>query len=951
MMLTKETVTGWFKRANTIACPDCHAKPVLFPDCNGHSSLTEIFKDKCFSCAKEKYENNTKDAKKKDFSERLKEAIETWKRICCFEELNLKFDFNKLEMKESFFINCDLSLSNFQSADISDCIFFNSTIDNAYLSNATMEKACLIGSHFNYALIESANLREVIAGIGKEGIKLVGQVVEECSVENDNWLRKGWDNWLGKGWIDKIKEESETLEQPAYHFEAKESVFSKSDLTGTCFRRCNFSGTALDSSRLQKADFSHSLLNDCSFKNVSLGNTSFSHAQLIRVNFSDSFTSDPAESENYSQSVSPEKKRESSSVQFDNAILTGSILKNCYFLCANLSHVTANQTDFSGTMFGPFSILSGDFSNSRFLYGQFIGSKLGQQSQSDPVILRDCDFTHSFFAVISVYTSDIDAASFVLTRFETYNTHCKDVYEAKHRENDNKSDNHRENLINQLLEHYIKTEKFDENPEAKSANFVLGVPDQKKPNINPAAVNFERANIGRVRIKNILFIAGNFTNASITLARESECFFHSCAFDNGVIGLGGPVVNYQEMKLPSFEASSFSNTLIKDFKSDYSDDPVRHTDSWWIFKSCLFNSTAIKQYENRDDQSGKSECVQASYYKFLSCTFDQTSLHEQFGDSLKDLVIQKCRFVDGQYMGLYAEKENKKRYESENTVFTTIKKIVSKTTAYSMNGLDTSDDIQENVSNIGFAEKQYLWNLFATNFRKLAIPSLESNCLCELKDLDLLSLKQTMEDNPQAPNKRLIARCFAILFFAVFSSAIGAGILSNVVLLKWPAIRSINSEVIIPPIISVFILFIFSVFFYFLRPYHWRPIWSKAIYYYGEKPLRSVNSWLFVIITFALMYCVTGVCARQNLIGLCGQFDILHGGGISIFDAHNGFWAALFESSFNCLYFSVVTFTTLGFGDFQPDKLTKLYSAMEACIGAVMMALFVLSFARRTAAK
>ena len=51
----------------------------------------------------------------------------------------------------------------------------------------------------------------------------------------------------------------------------------------------------------------------------------------------------------------------------------------------------------------------------------------------------------------------------------------------------------------------------------------------------------------------------------------------------------------------------------------------------------------------------------------------------------------------------------------------------------------------------------------------------------------------------------------------------------------------------------------------------------------------------------------------------------------------------------NCLYFSVVTFTTLGYGDFQPlVGWSRFLVSFEALLGAFTMALFVYTFARRT---
>ena len=57
-------------------------------------------------------------------------------------------------------------------------------------------------------------------------------------------------------------------------------------------------------------------------------------------------------------------------------------------------------------------------------------------------------------------------------------------------------------------------------------------------------------------------------------------------------------------------------------------------------------------------------------------------------------------------------------------------------------------------------------------------------------------------------------------------------------------------------------------------------------------------------------------------------------------------------SFLNCLYFSVVTFTTLGYGDFQPAVgLSRFFASLEAIIGAFTMALFAYTLARKTGGK
>jgi hypothetical protein len=55
------------------------------------------------------------------------------------------------------------------------------------------------------------------------------------------------------------------------------------------------------------------------------------------------------------------------------------------------------------------------------------------------------------------------------------------------------------------------------------------------------------------------------------------------------------------------------------------------------------------------------------------------------------------------------------------------------------------------------------------------------------------------------------------------------------------------------------------------------------------------------------------------------------------------------NNSVDCIYFSAITFTTLGYGDFRPlEGWGRILAGSEAFIGAFMMALFVYTFARKT---
>ncbi len=47
------------------------------------------------------------------------------------------------------------------------------------------------------------------------------------------------------------------------------------------------------------------------------------------------------------------------------------------------------------------------------------------------------------------------------------------------------------------------------------------------------------------------------------------------------------------------------------------------------------------------------------------------------------------------------------------------------------------------------------------------------------------------------------------------------------------------------------------------------------------------------------------------------------------------------------IYFSTVTFTTLGYGDLRPLGRLRVAAAVEAALGAIMMAMLTVVYARR----
>ena len=99
---------------------------------------------------------------------------------------------------------------------------------------------------------------------------------------------------------------------------------------------------------------------------------------------------------------------------------------------------------------------------------------------------------------------------------------------------------------------------------------------------------------------------------------------------------------------------------------------------------------------------------------------------------------------------------------------------------------------------------------------------------------------------------------------------------------------------------------------------------NKLLYYsslYGESPLRVLMTSLVVMALYALAYWTTGGITPDNVT----------------------YVPSLAES----VYFSVVTFTTLGYGDYHPKQAFQTLAISEAFLGAFILAFFVVVVSRR----
>lgn len=100
---------------------------------------------------------------------------------------------------------------------------------------------------------------------------------------------------------------------------------------------------------------------------------------------------------------------------------------------------------------------------------------------------------------------------------------------------------------------------------------------------------------------------------------------------------------------------------------------------------------------------------------------------------------------------------------------------------------------------------------------------------------------------------------------------------------------------------------------------------------YGELPLRVVIFSLTFILFCSFIYLFTGVQDGDTVLRFNERLGFLQ-------NLH--YWL-------DCLYFSVVTFTTLGYGDLAPLGLSRMVAACEAFTGSFSLALFVVLFVKK----
>lgn len=117
---------------------------------------------------------------------------------------------------------------------------------------------------------------------------------------------------------------------------------------------------------------------------------------------------------------------------------------------------------------------------------------------------------------------------------------------------------------------------------------------------------------------------------------------------------------------------------------------------------------------------------------------------------------------------------------------------------------------------------------------------------------------------------------------------------------------------------------------------------------HGERPWRVVRISLYVIAVWSLFFLLSGIRVPEDFSGT-RTVGLELFSGISVPEPFGGTLVAGLDQVATSVYFSVVTFTTLGYGDLQPATgFAQALATIESFLGALLMAYLVFVLGRRT---
>lgn len=125
-------------------------------------------------------------------------------------------------------------------------------------------------------------------------------------------------------------------------------------------------------------------------------------------------------------------------------------------------------------------------------------------------------------------------------------------------------------------------------------------------------------------------------------------------------------------------------------------------------------------------------------------------------------------------------------------------------------------------------------------------------------------------------------------------------------------------------------------------------LFGRLLFGYGERIRGILITAFLVIFGWASAYCIWGIqTVGKSAEAITYRWSWTHWFGGEVEPVAKAVESGVTHNFWDSLYFSIVTFTTLGYGDMRPIGGMRVFAASEALIGAFLMALFVVAMARK----
>lgn len=747
------------------------------------------------------------------------------------------------------------------------------------------------------------------------------------------------------------------------------SIVDGTDFTGANLTSCDFSDAGIEE---EPPIFSNTILVDAIFKNMSLESVQVVDGNLESVDFSSCRLSGAKFT-----STKPIGLLNVQRATFRNSDLSGAKFENVDLSSADLSFCTGNlvlahksegilfrnclinSATFRGTMLNYYHWQSCDFSKSD------ISDSTLRKGKIEYCVLADTSFRGSEFHGVGIeHAFDLTGADFSNASFFKFGkSKClisgipKDAPQGS-----------------PLLDHFPPSELSIEECVSHPRDFAavnfdsISSQGLELAHIRFESSSFEYANLDLANCKETIFSNSNFPYSLCKITKSDGIHFSYCDFSNANIK-NLTVCDYLNIKKSIFLGCNFDECALP------------RSPKYLLFIDCNFRLSSFWADTNSVRKWGKP--------LFIHCRFSDLKYHglQDVADE-QGLEIEQSMTTFGQ---LIDEIRSNFKDRGKAIEWARNQELGGSTTKDRLKSLLPKDDSREGYDLIIPFCRELRKDLFEQGLSEVASTAYvnEMDYNLKLKAITYQTKNSIAQSiNPFSLFDRLLSAVINFAGLQTKSLHVGMGMLFMLAVFSYLSHTLIAGCLIIPPL--VVILSIGSTI--------GRSLVAKHLYSYGEDFVKICSSSLACIVAFTFVYMsfvpnldhekssgqydhlnysqqislplMDSVMAVNTLsalsitertqaleplptlvaIGLPGNDT--KSGYLSVDGqpvAMDGSFKGAVEAFLTCFYFSVITFTTLGYSDITPAGLVRFAAMIEAGAGAFLIALFVFTFTRRNA--